>query len=61
MKETELVIYLDSPTGDKIEKKISHANPDATDETLITFAQSLSELTKNTFDKLLRVDKTQLV
>ena len=60
MRETKLVIFMNSPTGEEIKQTISHANPDATNETLETFSQKLSELTKNTFDKVLRVDTTQL-
>lgn len=60
MARRDLKLIATSQEGKKITTTLAHANPTATGETLITFAQRLNALTTNTYDETDLVTTTVL-
>lgn len=51
MARRDLKLIATSQDGKKVTTTLAHANPSATSETMITFAQKLNELTTNTYEE----------
>lgn len=55
--ESSLIINTTSQDGKKLQKTITNLNPNATNAKLGEFAQRLTALTTNTYDKAVRINK----
>ena len=59
-KSTSLQLFVNDTLGNPIQRTITHANPNASNYVLKTFAQQLNSLSTNTFNAVFRVDKEDI-
>ena len=57
MAKTSVILTARDESGKDLQKSLTDINPDATNAQLMTFAQKLNSMTKNTYISTTRVDK----